>query len=45
MFVLRTPESQLILIPIPSLILPLGVRVDQGVRLGDEVQISDVYIS
>lgn len=45
MIMLKIPESRFILIAILSLILTLWLKVDPRMRLGDEVQMSDLYIS
>lgn len=44
MSIFKTPEAWLILPSLPSLILNLGVRVEQGMRSGDEVELYDSYI-
>ena len=45
MTMLKIPESRFILIAIPSLNLTLWLKVDQGMRLEDQVQMSGLYIS
>lgn len=44
MSIFKTPEAWLILPSLPSLILNLEVRVEQGMRSGDEVELYDSYI-